>query len=139
MLFGPTRYGFFCLSFDLLLFYCVLLLCLPLIFTRSLLLYVGMPVPLLLDIFCYGWLPVLRKAPKRGGWISSGRALLDRVCLSLESGFASVYSGPSGCSVEVHQQEWVGVRTLLPLAASSSVLMTSGRNWPPMLNSQGQL
>ena len=83
--------------------------------------------------------PGAKEGPKTGGWISSGRALLDRVCLSLESGFAGVYSGPSQCSVEVHQQEWVGVQTLLPLAASSSILMTSRSYWPPMSNSQFQL
>ena len=38
-----------------------------------------------------------------------------------------------------HQQEWFGVRTLLPLAASSGVLMASGRYCPPMSNSQRQL
>ena len=38
-----------------------------------------------------------------------------------------------------HQQEWFGVRTLLPLAASSGVLMASGRYCPRMSNSQCQL
>ena len=78
---------FFCLSFVLLsCFTFVAFLCLPWIFTRSLLYYVGIPVPLSLDFFGCGWPPLLRKVPKRGWWTSCGRALLDRVCLSLERG-----------------------------------------------------
>ena len=94
---------FFCLSFVFFLscFSFVACLCLPLIFTRSLLYCVGMPVPLSLDFFCCGWPPLPRKVPKRGWWISWGGALLDRVYLSLERDFAAVYLGPGECSVEV--------------------------------------
>ena len=67
----------------------------------SLLYYVGMPVPLSLHFFFCGWPPLLRKVPKRRWWISCGGALLARVYLSLERGFAAVYSGPGECSVEV--------------------------------------
>ena len=92
----------FCLSF--VFFSCfsfVAFLCLPFIFARSLLYYVGMPVSLSLDFFFCGWPPLLRKLPKRGWGIFCGGALLDRVCLSLERGFAALYSGPGVCSVEV--------------------------------------
>ena len=93
---------FFCLSFVFLsCFSFIAFRCLPLIFTRSLLYYVGMPVPLSLDYFCCGWPPLLRQVPKRRWWISYGGALLDRVCLSLERGFAALYSRPGECSVEV--------------------------------------
>ena len=104
-LWGPTRYGFFCFSFVFLLFSFlfsfVAFLCLPLIFARSLLYHVGMPVPLSLDFFCCGGPPLLSEVPKRRWGISCGGALLDRVCLSLERDFAAVYSGPGECSVEV--------------------------------------
>ena len=93
---------FFCLSFVFpSCFSFVAFLCLPLIFTRLLLYYVGMPVPLSLDFFCCGWPPLLREVPKRRWWISCGGALVDRVCLSLERDFAAVYSGPGECSLEV--------------------------------------
>ena len=93
---------FFCLSFVFLsCFSFVAFLCLPLVFTRSLLYHVGMPVPLSLDFFCCSWPPLLRKVPKRRWWISRGVALLERVCLSLERGFAAVCSGPGEYSVEV--------------------------------------
>ena len=92
----------FCLSFVFLCcFSFVAFLSLRLIFAPSLLYYVGMLVPLLLDFFCCGWPSLLRKVPKRWWWISCGGALLDKVCLSLERGFAAVYSGPGECSVEV--------------------------------------
>ena len=90
--------SFFCFSF--LIFFC-LFFCLPLIFARSLLYYVGMPVPLSLDFFYCGWPALLRKVPKRWWWISRSGALLDRVWLLLERGFAAVYPGPGECSVEV--------------------------------------
>ena len=57
---------FFCFSF---LFFLCFFCCLPLIFAHSLLLFVGMLVPLSLDFFCCGWPLLLRKAPKRGWWI----------------------------------------------------------------------
>ena len=100
----PIRFllFFFCFSFVFLsCFSFVALFCLPLIFTHSLLYYVGMPVPLSLDFFCCGWPALLRKVPKRRWWISCSGALLDRVWLSLARGFAAVYSGPGECSVEV--------------------------------------
>ena len=43
----------------------VAFLCLPMIFAHSLLYYVGMPVLLSLDFFCYCWPPLLKKVPKR--------------------------------------------------------------------------
>ena len=51
----------------------------------------------------------------------------------------SQYVKDSIAKDRTHQQEWVGVRTLLPLAASSGELMVSGRYCPPMSNSQCQL
>ena len=93
---------YFCLSFVFLSYFSfVAFFCRPLIFTRSLLYYVGIPVPLSLDFFCCGWPPLLRKVPKGGWWIACDGALLGRVCLSLERGFAAVYSGPGECSVEI--------------------------------------
>ena len=84
---------FFCLSFVFLSCVLVAFLSLPLIFARSLLYYVGMPVPLSMDFCCCGWPPLLRKVPKRGWWISCGGALLDRLCLSLERGLPPCIQG----------------------------------------------
>ena len=56
---GTYRIRFFCLSFVFLFFFFIVFpcpfFCLSLIFACMLLLYVGMPVPLSLDFFCYGW------------------------------------------------------------------------------------
>ena len=42
-----------------------------------------------------------------GDGFSCGGALLERVCLLLERGFAAVSSGPGECSVEVCQVCWL--------------------------------
>ena len=127
---GPTRYGFFvfllssfCFSF---LFSFVGFLCPPLIFARSLLYYVGMPVPLSLDFLCCTWPLLLRKVLKRGWWISCSGALLDRVCLSLERGFAAVYSGPGECSVEVCLVCWPVQVPFLSVDFTCSVCRVTG-------------
>ena len=100
--------SFFCLSF-------VFLYSFPFVFPLSFLdyrtvvslfYYVWMPVPLSLYFFCCVWPTLLRKVQKRRRWFSCGGALLDRVCLSLERGLASVYSGPGECSVEVCLVSW---------------------------------
>ena len=44
---------------------------------------------------------VAKEGPTRRWWITCSGALLDRVCLSLERGFAAVYLGPGERSVEV--------------------------------------
>ena len=62
----PFLLFFFCFSFVFLSsFSFVAFLYLPLIFTCSLLYYVGMPVPLSLDFLYCGWPPLLRKVPKQ--------------------------------------------------------------------------
>ena len=109
---GPTGYSLFCLSFVFHLFFFVLFLFVFLLSfldyrtVVSLFYYVGMPVPLSLDFFCCVWPTFLREDQKRRRWFSCGGALLDRVCLSLERGLATVYSGPSECSVEVCLVSW---------------------------------
>ena len=103
---GTYQIGFllssFCLAF---VFSCVCFLCPclchPLIIARlSCLLWRDAGAPfatfLLLRL-----VHIAKKAPKRGWWLSCSGPLLDRVCLSLERGFASMYSGPGECSVEV--------------------------------------
>ena len=94
--------------------------------------YVGMPLPLWLDYFCYIWPTLLRKASKRGWWISCGGALLDRVWLWLERGFAAVYSGPGECSAEV----CLVPRTALDCLMASKTDYVKNRIWNPASCSQ---
>ena len=103
---GTYQIGFllssFCLSFVFLA--CVsyvLAFVIPWLSHAYYVYYSGMPVPLSLHFFCYVWSTLLKKAPKREWWLSCSGPLLDKVCLSLERGFASMYSGPGECSVEV--------------------------------------
>ena len=63
----------------------------PCVIACSLLSFVGSPMSLFTDGFpCYGWPPKGEGGPKRRVGLFRDGVLLDRVCLSLERGFAAM-------------------------------------------------